>query len=65
MIGREIEKKSLNLIITISPFLNTCLVVGVWYTFSRLKGENIIYINRERYNFLGKINFFVFDKIEI
>ena len=44
MIGREIEIKSLNLIITISPFLNTCLGVGVWYAFSRLKGEKILFI---------------------
>ena len=59
----EIIKKCLDLITTaVPPSLPACLGIGISYAVNRLKSQNIICINRDRVNLLGKINTIVFDK---
>ena len=59
----EILIKALDLVTTtVPPALPTCLGVGISYALSRLKQSEILCINRERVNIVGKINFIVFDK---
>ena len=61
--NREILIKALDLVTTtVPPALPTCLGVGISYALSRLKQSEILCINRERVNIVGKINFIVFDK---
>ena len=59
----EILKKCLDLITTVvPPSLPACIGIGISYAVNRLKSQQIICINRDRVNLLGKINTIVFDK---
>ena len=59
----EILKKCLDLItIIVPPSLPACIGIGISYAVNRLKSQQIICINRDRVNLLGKINTIVFDK---
>ena len=59
----EIIIKCLDLItIIVPPSLPACIGIGISYAVNRLKSQQIICINRDRVNLLGKINTIVFDK---
>ena len=59
----EILKKSLDLITTaVPPSLPACLGIGISYSISRLKKQQIMCIARDRVNVAGKVNILCFDK---
>ena len=59
----DIVKKSLDLITTaVPPSLPACLGIGISYSISRLKKQQIMCIARDRVNSAGKVNILCFDK---
>ena len=60
---KDIIMKFLDLITTtVPPSLPACISVGITYSLSRLKDQDIFCIARERVNVLGKVNIICFDK---
>lgn len=48
--------------VAVPPALPACMTIGIAFSISRMKKQNIFCINPERVNVAGKIDIFCFDK---